>query len=360
MKRPYYIFSVGRIRRQQNTLFFEHAENINNHIDDTELEEKILVEDDFEPERDEKGRIKRRIVPIEDIDSLYCFGDITLNSKLINFLAQNKIVSHFFNYYGFYSSSLVPREYLISGDVVVKQAGIYQNNSKRLTLAIEMVSAAVDNILNNLRYYQNRGRELSEAINNIEKEKHSIDTKISIADLMAAEGRIRNIYYQCWDSIIEADFRFDKRSKRPPQNALNALLSFGNSMLYTTCLGEIYHTQLHPSISFLHEPGVRRFSLSLDLAEVFKPFIVDRMIFKLLNQGSLKEKNFDNRLNYCYLNEEGKKIVVQHYDERLKTTIKHRTLGRNVSYRRLIRLEAYKLIKHIIGIKPYQAFRLWW
>jgi CRISP-associated protein Cas1 len=363
MKRPYYIFSAGRIRRQQNTLFFERGENddsVPSPDDDAETEEEILVEPDFEAERDGKNRIQRRVVPVEDVESLYCFGEVTFNSKLISFLAQNKIVAHFFNYYGFYTSSLVPREYLISGEVIVNQTAHYSDRQKRLTLAVEMISAAVDNILNNLRYYNNRGRELGNVISRIEQERIAVETAIAIPELMAAEGRIRALYYPCWDHIINADFTFEKRSKRPPENVLNALLSFGNTLLYTTCLSEIYHTQLHPAVSFLHEPGARRFSLSLDLAEVFKPFIVDRMIFKLLNQSSLQEKHFDKRLNFCYLSEEGRKIVVQEYDERLKTTIKHRSLGRNVSYRRLIRLEAYKLIKHVMGIQPYKAFRLWW
>ena len=171
---------------------------------------------------------------------------------------------------------------------------------------------------------------------------------------------MRAAYYGAWDEIIDADFKFEQRTRRPPQNAVNALISFGNSMMYTTVLGEIYHTQLHPAISFLHEPGARRFSLSLDLAEVFKPFIVDRLIFKLLNQGRIKKKHFDEKLNFCYLTESGRKIFVQAYDERMKTTIKHRSLGRNVSYRRSIRLEAYKLVKHVTGIKPYKAFRMWW
>jgi len=267
---------------------------------------------------------------------------------------------HFFNYYGFYSSSLVPREYLLSGQVIVQQVAHYLDMQKRMLVAKEFIFAAVDNILKNLRYYLNQGKSLQHGIDEIEKELKFIRSAQSPVDLMTAEGRMRSIYFACWDEIIDADFKFEQRTRRPPENALNALISFGNSMLYTTVLGEIYHTQLNPTISFLHEPGARRFSLSLDLAEVFKPFIIDRLIFRLLNQKTIQKKHFDEKLNFCYLNEAGRKIFVQAYDERLKTTIKHRGLGRNVSYRRLIRLEAYKLVKQVAGIKPYKAFRMWW
>lgn len=366
MKRSYYIFSAGRIRRQQNTLFFEKAADQNNtdaekKTDNMDVKgEETLVEPEFVPETDERNRIQRRVIPIEDVQSLYCFGEITLNTKLINFLSQQHIIAHFFNYYGFYSSSLVPREYLVSGEVVVKQVKHYINMDRRLYLAKEIIRGAVENILNILSYYNNRGRELEVCIEKVGKEKQVINTVTNVTDLMTAEGRLRSIYYDFWNLIIEADFEFEKRTRRPPQNAINALISFGNTMLYTTVLGEVYHTQLNPTVSFLHEPGFRRFSLCLDIAEVFKPFIVDRLIFSLLNKRSLQKKHFDQKLNFCYLNEEGRKIFVQAYDERMKTTIKHRKLGRNVSYRRLIRLEAYKLIKHITGIKTYNAFKIWW
>jgi len=360
MKRPYYIFSTGRIRRQQNTLFFEKSTDTAEEPSE-DLEEEILVDStDFEAERDEHDHVQKRVMPIEDIESLYCFGEMTFNSKLVNFLSQQHIAMHFFNYYGFYSGSFLPREYLVSGEVIVRQSQFYLDAEKRLELAREMILAAVDNILKNLVYYQNRGKACQQAIDEIHKERQVMQRAADPNNLMTSEGRMRAAYFQAWDEIIEADFKFEQRTRRPPQNALNALISFGNSMLYTTVLGEIYHTQLHPAISFLHEPGARRFSLSLDLAEVFKPFIVDRLIFKLLNQGAIKTDHFDKKLNFCHLNESGRKVFVQAYDERMKTTIKHRSLGRNVSYRRLIRLEAYKLIKHVTGIKPYKAFRLWW
>lgn len=71
----------------------------------------------------------------------------------------------------------------------------------------------------------------------------------------------------------------------PPDNMINSLISFVNTLIYTKVLSEIYHTQLNPTISYLHEPGVRRFSLSLDIAEVFKPLIGDRLIFTVKSKA---------------------------------------------------------------------------
>ncbi|OHB98872.1 MAG: CRISPR-associated endonuclease Cas1, partial [Planctomycetes bacterium RIFCSPHIGHO2_12_39_6] len=146
----------------------------------------------------------------------------------------------------------------------------------------------------------------------------------------------------------------------PPDNMINALISYLNSLVYTTCLSEIYHTQLSPLISYLHEPGDRRFSLSLDLAEIFKPILSDRIIFTLLNRQQIDEKDFMREVNLCYLNEKGRKTVVKEYDERLKTVITHKKLEKQVSYRYLIRLEGYKLVKHLLGEQEYEGFKIWW
>jgi CRISPR-associated protein Cas1 len=124
-------------------------------------------------------------------------------------------------------------------------------------------------------------------------------------------------------------------------------------------LSAIYHTQLNPTISFLHEPGARRYSLALDLAEVFKPVLVDRAIFKLLNKRVLQAKHFDKTSEGCWLNMEGRKLFVRDFDERLQETIQHRSLKRKVSYKRLLQLECYKLSKYVMGIsEEYRAFRL--
>ena len=131
-------------------------------------------------------------------------------------------------------------------------------------------------------------------------------------------------------------------------------------MCYGQCLRAIHQTQLNPTISFLHEPGERRFSLSLDLAEIFKPLLVDRVIFKVLNKREIQQHHFEEDLNRVILKPSGRKIFVQSFEERLQETIKHRILNRSVSYKHLIKLECYKLQKHILGIEQYRPFKMWW
>jgi CRISPR-associated protein Cas1 len=146
----------------------------------------------------------------------------------------------------------------------------------------------------------------------------------------------------------------------PPDNMINSLISYVNSLIYSKVLSEIYKTQLNPTISYLHEPGVRRFSLCLDISEVFKPLIGDRLIFSLLNRRQITEDSFTKELNFLHLKKESSRLIAQELEKNLKKTIMHKELGRQVSYQYLMRLEAYKLIKHLIGEKQYEGFKIWW
>ena len=160
--------------------------------------------------------------------------------------------------------------------------------------------------------------------------------------------------------MILNDFEMGIRTKRPPQNEVNALISFGNMVCYTLCLRAIHQTQLNPTISYLHTPGERRYSLALDIAEIFKPIIVDRVIFKVLNRKEIQGKHFDWKLNKCLLNSTGKKIFVKALEDRLQETIQHRSLKRSVSYKHLVKLECYKLAKHLLGMEEYKPFKMYW
>lgn len=336
MAHSYYIFKSGRLRRKQNTLYLE--------------------------QEDENGQVQRTPIPIEDVRDLYLFGEIDLNTKLLVFLAQNEIVVHCFNYYGFYSGSFYPRETNVSGYLLVKQAEHYLDAEKRLTLAKAFVDGALFHIRRNLNYYRNRGKAVDGALEVIDSAMERLPSCQTISELMSEEGRARDAYYTAFNEILDLEQPFEKRVRRPPDNMVNALLSFGNTLIYTAALSELYVTQLNPTISYLHEPSQRRFSLALDLAEIFKPLIADRVVFRVLNKGMINEGDFQDvgKAKGIYLKDEARKKFVREMEETLQTTVEHRQLKRKVSYRQLIRLEAYKLAKHLIGMEPYKPLRAWW
>lgn len=97
----------------------------------------------------------------------------------------------------------------------------------------------------------------------------------------------------------------------------------------------------------------------MDLSEVFKPVFVDRLVNRLIKQNIIKKEHFRKDLNNIILNEEGKKLVIFHFNKNMESTIFHKNLKKKVSKKRLIRLECYKLIKHLVGIEIYSPFVAW-
>jgi len=301
-----------------------------------------------------------KYIPVEGVSDLFCFGSLDANSALYNYLGKVGISVHFFDYYEHYTGSFTPKEYLLAGKMQIEQTKRYIDKKKRMEIARKFVSGAAFNMGKNLRYYINRNKDLSPILDVMENYASLIDNTIAVDELMGIEGNIRQTYYNAFDTIISTGFQIENRSKRPPQNEINALISFGNMLCYTLCLSQIYHTQLNPTISFLHEPGYRRYSLALDIAEIFKPLLVDRIIFRVLNKKEIQSKDFDHQLNSCLLKESGRKTFVRIWEERINETFKHPVLKRNVSYKHLIKLECYKLTKHILGMEEYKPFKARW
>ena len=330
MEQSYYIFTSGELHRKDDSL--------------------VLI--------NEKGK---KDIPIERVYDLYIFSTVSINSTLLSFLSQKGICVHFYNYYDFYIGSFYPKETLVSGSLLVKQVEKYQEYESRLLIAQQIIEAASYNILRNLKYYNSRDKDLKQYIMQIEELRKEIYSTRNISSLMGVEGNIRKVYYESWKIIIDQDIDFEKRVKRPPDNLVNTLISFMNTIIYTKTLSEIYRTQLNPTISYLHEPSDKRFSLCLDLSEVFKPLIVDRTIFSLLNKNMITENDFyTDDGGYYRMKESTIKVVISTLENTLTRSIKHKDLNRSVSYKHLIRLEAYKLIKHIIDEKVYEGFKIWW
>lgn len=330
MGQSFYVYNNGDLRRKDNTLQFTNAEG------------------------------EKKDIPIERIDDIYVMAEMTFNSTFLSYLSQYGITMHFFNYYNYYTGSFYPKEKLLAGQLLVKQVEHYADHGRRMVLARKFIEAAADNIYRNLRYYNGRGKDVSGYMSEVNDFRKKISGTESVEELMGIEGNIRKQYYAAWNVIIDQEIHFEKRVMHPPDNMINSLISFVNSMIYAKILSEIYHTQLNPTISYLHEPGVRRFSLCLDVSEVFKPLIGDRLIFSLLNRKQITEDSFTKELNFLHLKKEASALISRELEERLKKTIMHKELGRQVSYQYLIRLEAYKLIKHLIGEKEYEGFKIWW
>ena len=298
---------------------------------------------------------KNVYIPIENTKEIYCLNEVSINTKLLDFLSQNHVVVHFFNYYEGYSGTFYPKDQYQSGKLLIKQVEKYKTSKEYIVKGIGKNMAEVL-----YHYYKHDKKGVKATIDWLKKDfLNDVDRAEEIPEIMKYEGEAWGKFYAAFQYFLPEDFILNKRVKRPPDNPINALISFGNTLLYTKTISAIYRTHLDQRISFLHSPAERRFSLSLDISEVFKPVIVYKTIFDLVNNRKLQvEKHFDKNVNYCLLNEEGRKIFVSAFEDRIESVFMHPKLKRKVSYRTAIKLDCYKLIKYILEDKEFVPFSL--
>lgn len=326
MRSTKYITSIGELKRKDDSLCFRKNQ-------------------------------KNIYLPVENIKEIYCLNEVSLNTKLLDFLSSKNIIIHFFNYYQGYSGTFYPKDKYNNGKLLIRQVNAFNDNREIIAKAI--VNGIGKNIYEVLyHYYKHEKKEVKETLDWIKKEMPIYLTNAdNIKKILSVEGELWQRFYSTFKYILPEDFVMNKRVKRPPDNPINALISFGNTLLYTKTISAIYQTHLDQSISFLHEPTEQRFSLSLDLSEVFKPIIVFRTIFELVNNHKLKiDKHFDKKTNYCLLNDSGRQIFIEAFEARIESKFQHSKLKRKISYKTAIKYDGYKLIKYLYEGKEFKPF----
>ncbi len=294
---------------------------------------------------------KRRRLPIETLRHIVVLGATRLNSEVATFLGKHGVRVSFLDYYGYFSGSLEPARHHHSGTVHLAQAKLILNQAKRLTMASRILEAGARNMLRNLKYYAYRGNtELEAPIHELERQLHSVKAE-TIEGLMGKEGNFRQTYYAAWGKINSA-LTITKRTRRPPADRINALISFCNGLVYSACAQAIAQTHLDPTLSFVHAPTQARNSLALDLAEVFKPLLADRMIFTLVNKAVLDDVCFQEEGGVCLLSRVGRERVLNEFRDRMDNV---RVAG-EIGWRRVLLKEAFAIEAHVLELSEYEPF----
>lgn len=304
------------------------------------------------------GDTKR--LQIENLDALYLHGQVTFNTRALGLLNEKGVPLHVFGWKDYYRGSYLPKRTQVSGNTVVEQVRAFDNPDRRLSIAQDIIAASIHNMRINLRYYDRRGHDFREELAKLAEGKERVGETTTINELRGVEATARKVYYRGFDQILRDPFELTRREYNPPSNEANALLSFLNAMTYTTCVSAIRKTALDPTIGYVHEPGDRRFTLSLDIADIFKPILADRVIFRLVNRQQISIDDFESELDGCLLTEKGRLTVLEEYEKTLDRTVKHPLLSRNVSYKTLVQTDVYSLKKHVLTGEPYHPTERWW
>jgi len=294
-----------------------------------------------------EGKMSR--IPVENVSSFNLYGGITLTSGALALAVKYNICLHLFGFYGNYLGSFWPKESYFSGDLTIKQSLAYADYRYRVLLATKLLNGINRNMVALLKKFHGNSEGVSFNVGDN-----------TIENLMLSEARMRRTYYSRIDELLPDEFKIDSREKRPPSNYGNSLISFGNSLLYSEFVTQARKTSVNITVPFYHSPESGRFALALDLSEVFKPGLVDRLILSLTRQGVLRAgtDHFHDIGNGILLNEKGRKLFVENWENWLDSSSYNERLKRKVSHRELIRMELHKYSKEIEGIEEYKPVKL--
>lgn len=308
----------------------------------------------------EKGKVH---LPTNVTDYINVYSEVMIDSRVIELLSQRGIRVNIMDKFGEKLATIEPANTRFELSTVQKQLMVYQDEDIRFAVAREMEQSILHNMRSVIRYYAKRrsDKQLIMAIRELSEALARLDTASSINDLLMIEARAKQDYFAAFNSVMQVDgFLFTKRTRRLPKDALNAMISFGNVFLYNYISSLIYRSPLDIRFSFLHSASRRAESLQLDIADIFKPILVDRTIFSLINRQEIRlEKHFEeveiNHETGVYLNAAGKRIFLRALKEKLRTVIT--VHERKLRYSDVMRAEVYKLNTFLREGTAYKSYR---
>jgi CRISPR-associated protein Cas1 len=303
--------------------------------------------------------IERARVPIHMLSSVVVFGAISITPALISTCAEAGISLAIMDRFGRFQARL---EGPISGNVLLRRAQ-YQASDKPEDIVKGFVLGKISNqrsvLMRSLRDY---GSEMDETSKN--KLKQTIERmafilrEVSLKNdgldsLRGKEGEAAMLYFQVFDLLIRSPdkaLRFNGRSRRPPLDPVNALLSFLYTLLTHDCRSALETVGLDPAVGFLHRDRPGRPSLALDLMEEFRPIFADRLALSLINRRQLRENDFESRDGGAvYLKEDARRTVLTAWQERKKDERIHPFLEEKAPLGLMPFLQAQLLARHLRG-----------
>jgi CRISPR-associated protein Cas1 len=308
----------------------------------------------FEVEQETRLR-----VPLHHIGSVVCFGDVLVSPAVMGRLAEEGKALVLLDRNGRFKARL---EGPISGNILLRQAQFARANSPEFALA--HAKACIAGKLKNSRYVLLRGaRDANEEADAEGLRKTAEALAINLRHLEAAptldvvrglEGESARRYFAAFPHLIRsgqrAAFTPDGRSRRPPRDRMNALLSFLYSMLMNDCRTALESVGLDPQLGYLHTVRPGRAALALDLMEEFRSILADRLALTLVNRKQLQRDDFDERPGGAVqLHDAARKSLILAYQERKQELTSHPLLDQKLAFGLLPQIQARLLARVIRG-----------
>lgn len=274
------------------------------------------------------GGEEKASVPASQLDSIVLFGKNTFSTSLLGFCGQRGITLAFLDQFGQFEGRLCGRT---SGNVLLRKRQYERLDSPELagTFVRDLLLGKLQNsktvLLRHARTSQARGEELALAARRLSEAAARLEDCADVDAMRGVEGAAASVYFSAFDAMLDnpAGFRFGARSKRPPENEVNAVLSFLYTQLAHDVCSALETVGLDPAAGFLHTLRPGRSSLALDLMEELRAPLCDRMTLALFNRGQLTRAHFERVIPAVYLNEKGRRLVLSQWRARKQETITH-------------------------------------
>jgi len=312
---------------------------------------------------DHESRLR---VPIHNLGGIVCFGQVSASPQLMGMCAESGVAMTFLTEHGRFMARVSG---FTPGNVLLRREQYRRADDSEMTLAItrNIVSAKIANsrtvLLRSIRDYpQSEGRsELEAAASCLARDGLQARQSRELDQLRGIEGNSASTYFSVFDHLItdrRNGFTFSARSRRPPLDAVNALLSFLYSMLAHDARAACEAAGLDAAVGYLHRDRPGRPGLALDLMEEFRSFLADRLALSLINLKQIRAQGFTTtESGGVVMNDATRKIVLTAYQERKQETLMHPFLGEKTTVGLFIHLQARLLARHLRGdLDAYPPF----
>ena len=228
-----------------------------------------------------------------------------------------------------------------------------------LTIATKLVQAKISNGRRLLqRLDSNHHRLETGALDALEARERDAAKPADVPSLLGTEGAAAALFYQCWSRFLPTEFPFGHRSTRPPANPVNACISYIGALVYGELLTACVVRGLDPALGCLHQPEDGRWSLPLDLMEPFRPALVEALTLRLFSHRILQQRHFEAHQGGVWLNREGRRTLIQHYEQRMQREFLSEQAGCRTTLRQQLQNTAVQFKLALAQPENYVPFRV--
>lgn len=296
-------------------------------------------------------------LPSHTIESIVCFGRVSLSPPLMGHCGERKIQVAYLTEHGEFQARVQGK---VSGNVLLRRAQYRwaDDPAKCAGIAQSMVAAKVANartvLLRANRESGQAGGPLEGAIARLGGiGEHLLNVEEPVETIRAMEGDAARTYFSVFDELIvkqKDGFEFKGRSRRPPGDRVNALLSFAYTLLVHDCTGALEGVGLDPYVGFLHTDRPGRASLALDLMEEFRPILADRLVLSLINRQQIRPADIEKREDGgIWMKPDARKTLLETWQKRKQEEVMHPFLGEPVALGLFPHVQALLLARHLRG-----------